>query len=119
MMDVDHFKEVNDTYGHLTGSKTLEEIGHCIMGAMRSGDGASRFGGEEFSAFLLDAEIGQALVAAERIRSVIQAHGFTVIRSGRTLGEATARRQRDPAREISDRPEDTSPRRSPRHASPG
>lgn len=83
MMDVDHFKEVNDTYGHLTGSKTLEEIGHCIMSAMRSGDGASRFGGEEFSAFLLDAEIGQALVAAERIRSVIQNHGFTVIRSGK------------------------------------
>ena len=53
------------------------------MGAMRSGDGASRFGGEEFAAFLLDAEIGQALVAAERIRAVIQSNGFTVIRAGK------------------------------------
>ncbi|QYO64954.1 sensor domain-containing diguanylate cyclase [Leptolyngbya sp. 7M] len=72
MMDVDHFKNVNDTYGHLTGSKTLEEIGRVITGIMRSGDAAARFGGEEFAAFLLDAEIGQALVAAERIRTTIE-----------------------------------------------
>ncbi|MFL6466412.1 MAG: GGDEF domain-containing protein, partial [Pyrinomonadaceae bacterium] len=73
MMDIDHFKNVNDTYGHLTGSKTIEEIGACIMNCVRSGDAASRFGGEEFAAFLLDAEITQALIAAERIRSVIEA----------------------------------------------
>src|SRR5690606_6001509 len=72
VMDVDHFKKVNDTYGHLTGSKTLEEIGQCIISIMRSGDAASRFGGEEFAAFLLDADLAQGLVAAERIRSVIE-----------------------------------------------
>ena len=83
MMDVDFFKIVNDTFGHLTGSKTLEEIGYCIMQNLRSGDVAARFGGEEFAAFLLDAEIGQALVAAERIRSEIESQGFTVIRQGR------------------------------------
>lgn len=83
MMDVDHFKLVNDTYGHLTGSKTLEEIGYVIMQNLRSGDVASRFGGEEFAAFLLDAEIGQALVAAERIRAEIENAKFTVIRHGK------------------------------------
>lgn len=83
VMDVDHFKKVNDTYGHLTGSKTLEEIGQCIIGIMRSGDAASRFGGEEFSAFLLDADLAQGLVAAERIRSVIENHEFSVIRQGK------------------------------------
>ncbi|MBK7708657.1 MAG: GGDEF domain-containing protein [Acidobacteria bacterium] len=83
MMDVDFFKNVNDTYGHLTGSKTLEEIGYCIMQNLRSGDVASRFGGEEFAAFLLDASLGQALVAAERIRSEIENADFTVIRQGR------------------------------------
>ncbi len=83
MMDVDHFKKVNDTYGHLTGSKTLEEIGQCITEIMRSGDAAARFGGEEFAAFLLDAEMGQALVAAERIRSVIEDKAFSVIRHGK------------------------------------
>src|SRR5687768_4620214 len=84
MMDVDHFKNVNDTYGHLTGSKTLEENGGLIIGIMRSGDAAARFGGEEFAAFLLDADIAQALVAAERIRSVIESRDFTVVRTGKS-----------------------------------
>ena len=85
MMDVDHFKNVNDTYGHLTGSKTLEEIGTVIIEVMRSGDAAARFGGEEFAAFLLDAEVPQAMVAAERIRSVIEGQGFSVIRTGKPV----------------------------------
>jgi diguanylate cyclase (GGDEF)-like protein len=85
MMDVDYFKNVNDTYGHLTGSKTLEEIGASIIVSMRSGDAAARFGGEEFAAFLLDAEIGQAMVAAERIRAVIEAQEFTVVRTGKPV----------------------------------
>ncbi len=83
MMDLDHFKNVNDTYGHLTGSKTIEEVGESIMNCVRSGDAAARFGGEEFAAFLLDAEIGQALIAAERIREAIQDRKFSVIRQGR------------------------------------
>ncbi len=87
MMDVDFFKNVNDTYGHLTGSKTLEEIGYTITQNLRSGDVAARFGGEEFAAFLLHAEIGQGLVAAERIRSEIEKQEFTVIRQGKPAGE--------------------------------
>jgi diguanylate cyclase (GGDEF)-like protein len=83
MMDIDHFKLVNDTYGHLTGSKTIEEVGECIMNCVRSGDAAARFGGEEFAAFLLDAEMSQALIAAERIRTIIEAREFSVIRQGR------------------------------------
>jgi diguanylate cyclase (GGDEF)-like protein len=83
MMDVDHFKAVNDTYGHLTGSKTLEEIGLCISRNLRVGDAAARFGGEEFAAFLLDAELSQGLIAAERFRAEIENHKFSVIRQGR------------------------------------
>lgn len=82
MMDIDHFKLVNDTYGHLTGSKTLEEIGNSIINCLRNGDAAARFGGEEFAAFLLDAEIGQAIVAAERIRDEIEKRKFTIMRQG-------------------------------------
>lgn len=85
MMDIDYFKLVNDTYGHLTGSKTLEEIGNSIINCLRSGDAAARFGGEEFAAFLLDAEIGQAIVAAERIRTEIEAREFSVMRQGKPL----------------------------------
>lgn len=87
MMDVDFFKNVNDTYGHLTGSKTLEEIGYTITQNLRSGDVAARFGGEEFAAFLLHAEIGQGLVAAERMRSEIEKQDFTVIRHGKSSEE--------------------------------
>ena len=83
MMDIDHFKGVNDTYGHLTGSRTLEEIGSCITKILRSGDAAARFGGEEFAAFLLDAELAQGLVAAERIRAEIEKQDFSVLRHGK------------------------------------
>lgn len=85
MMDIDFFKNVNDSYGHLTGSKTLEEIGMCIMGTLRSGDVASRFGGEEFAAFLLDADIQQGLIAAERIRQEIESQEFSVIKQGKVV----------------------------------
>ncbi len=80
MMDLDHFKQVNDTYGHLVGSQTLEEIGAVIKRALRAGDVAARFGGEEFAAFLLDADYAQALVAAERVRSAIEKTAFLAVR---------------------------------------
>jgi two-component system cell cycle response regulator len=85
MMDIDHFKQVNDTYGHLTGSKTLEEIGLCIMYNLRSGDVAARFGGEEFAAFLLDAELSQGIIAAERIRESIEDQDFSIVKQGKAL----------------------------------
>lgn len=80
MMDLDHFKEVNDTYGHLVGSKTLEETGRVIKEALRAGDVASRFGGEEFAAFLLDANYAQGLIAAERVRVAVAEELFPVTR---------------------------------------
>jgi two-component system cell cycle response regulator len=80
MMDLDHFKQVNDTYGHLVGSKTLEETGRIIKEALRAGDVASRFGGEEFAAFLLDANYAQGLIAAERVRAAVADKLFPVIR---------------------------------------
>jgi len=82
MMDLDHFKEVNDTYGHLVGSETLEEVGVVIKNSLRAGDVAARFGGEEFAAFLMDADYSQALVAAERVRSAIEKHEFPAVRRG-------------------------------------
>lgn len=82
MMDGDNFKNVNDTFGHMTGSKTIEEIGFAIMTNLRSGDAAARFGGDEFAAFLLDADLAQGLVAAERIRASVAEHDFSVLRPG-------------------------------------
>jgi len=82
MMDIDYFKEVNDTYGHLVGSETLEDIGAIIKGSLRAGDVGARFGGEEFAAFLLDADYSQGLVAAERVRAAIEKHEFSAVRRG-------------------------------------
>lgn len=82
MMDLDHFKLVNDTYGHLIGSQTLEDIGQLITHALRAGDVAARFGGEEFAAFLLDADCAQALVAADRVRRAVESHDFAATRRG-------------------------------------
>lgn len=76
MMDLDHFKAVNDNYGHLVGNRTLQDVGVIIKAALRSGDVAARFGGEEFAAFLLDADYLQGLVAAERVRRGIEQSVF-------------------------------------------
>src|SRR5947209_18146606 len=82
MMDIDHFKAVNDTHAHLAGSQTLEAVGSLITHALRAGDVAARFGGEEFAAFMLNADCAQGLVAAERVRSTIEEHTFAAVRRG-------------------------------------
>jgi two-component system cell cycle response regulator len=91
MMDIDYFKLVNDSYGHLVGSQTLEEMGGVLKGALRAGDVAARFGGEEFAAFLLDADYAQGLVAAERVRSAIEKHEFAAVRKGTSEDPRTHR----------------------------
>jgi two-component system, cell cycle response regulator len=82
MMDLDHFKSVNDNYGHLVGNRTLQDVGVIIKAALRSGDVAARFGGEEFAAFLLDADYLQGLVAAERVRRGIEQSLFVAATTG-------------------------------------
>ncbi len=82
MADLDFFKEVNDTFGHLVGSETLEEVGAVIKKSLRAGDVGARFGGEEFAAFLLDADYAQGVIAAERIRAAIEKHEFPAVRRG-------------------------------------
>jgi len=77
MMDLDHFKAVNDNYGHLVGNQTLQQVGAIIKAALRSGDVAARFGGEEFAACLLDADYLQGLVAAERVRRGVEEAVFS------------------------------------------
>lgn len=84
MMDLDHFKDVNDKYGHLAGSETLEEVGGVIKNSLRAGDVGARFGGEEFAAFLLDADYAQGMVAAERVRAAIENYDFPAVRRGST-----------------------------------
>jgi len=72
MLDIDHFKRVNDRYGHLTGDEVLEKIATLIRRNIRDTDVAGRYGGEEFIIILPQADLSSALVLAERIRGIIE-----------------------------------------------
>ncbi len=71
MFDLDHFKNVNDTYGHLVGDKVLINIAKIALAAIRTGDVLLRYGGEEFMCILPDANKNEALIIAERIRTMV------------------------------------------------
>lgn len=77
-MDIDHFKHVNDTYGHLAGDKVLMEIGSLIKQCCRSNDIISRNGGEEFTTILTDCPLEKAAEIAERIRKTVESHKFAI-----------------------------------------
>ena len=76
MVDIDHFKSINDTYGHLAGDQAIRSIGSILREQLRSTDRIGRYGGEEFSAILPDTELETGLAVAERLRAVIEATGF-------------------------------------------
>ena len=71
MLDLDHFKQVNDNMGHAIGDQVLANVAAVMRGAMRSRDFAGRYGGEEFAILLPDTEIASALRIAERVRAAI------------------------------------------------
>lgn len=74
MLDIDHFKKVNDKYGHPLGDKLLREVGQIIKKNARGIDTVTRYGGEEFCIVLLDTNIRLACDIAERIRNAIENH---------------------------------------------
>ncbi|MBI5519180.1 MAG: sensor domain-containing diguanylate cyclase [Desulfovibrio sp.] len=73
MIDIDHFKNVNDTYGHPVGDKYLVHIAGCITSAIRESDMAARYGGEEFLVLAPNASLQEARTLAERIRQAVAA----------------------------------------------
>jgi diguanylate cyclase (GGDEF)-like protein len=75
-IDLDHFKSVNDTYGHLIGSKLLAEIGYLVKAQLRLIDFAFRYGGDEFVVLLPQTGKDQALVVAKRLRDGMRATQF-------------------------------------------
>lgn len=68
LLDIDHFKDYNDAYGHLEGDKVLIKIGEKIEGALRMMDSAYRYGGEEFTIILPETSGQEAVTVADRIR---------------------------------------------------
>ncbi|MCP4300782.1 MAG: sensor domain-containing diguanylate cyclase [Gammaproteobacteria bacterium] len=73
MLDIDHFKRVNDNWGHAAGDAVLREIAQRIESQVRASDVAARYGGEEFVVLLPGTEVASALLLAERIRVAVSA----------------------------------------------
>lgn len=96
VIDVDHFKSINDSFGHQTGDEALKMISSAVAGCIRDGDLIGRIGGEEFAVFLTGADEREAAVIAERIRAAVadltlsagngETRGLTV-----SIGGATGR----------------------------
>lgn len=93
MMDIDHFKSINDTYGHRAGDRALKLVVKVMKSVMREGDILCRYGGEEFMAILPGADCDNAQEVAERIRRRISdthlEHGDQIIPITISIGMAS------------------------------
>lgn len=76
LADVDHFKQYNDTHGHLAGDAALVTIAEILRRTTRGVDSVARYGGEEFVVMLIEAPLSTALIVAERIRARVAAEAF-------------------------------------------
>ncbi|SIO26898.1 GGDEF domain-containing protein [Halodesulfovibrio marinisediminis] len=74
--DIDNFKRINDTYGHLAGDAVLKEFSNILSTSLRTSDYIARFGGEEFAVLLPCTAASHAIALAERIRGQIEQHAF-------------------------------------------
>ncbi|NQT05916.1 MAG: CHASE2 domain-containing protein [Candidatus Omnitrophica bacterium] len=93
MSDIDHFKKINDTHGHQAGDFILKEVASIFMSCCRQLDIPSRYGGEEFIMMLPGADVNDAAMVAERVRSKVEKHAFKmgdkVYKANISLGVAT------------------------------
>ena len=73
MLDIDHFKKINDTHGHLAGDQVLQAVARCISSCVRPQDTVARYGGEEFAIVMPDCQAAYGETVAERIRQSVAA----------------------------------------------
>jgi diguanylate cyclase (GGDEF)-like protein len=94
MLDLDHFKEINDVHGHLAGDAVLARTGTLLREALRASDHKNRYGGEEFLLVLPDTTAENARTVAEMLRGAIAraavAHADRVLRVTASFGVTTA-----------------------------
>jgi len=101
LFDIDHFKNTNDTYGHLAGDEVLRRLSGVVMQQLRTEDTFARYGGEEFAIVLRDTDDERAFIIAERVRRAIESTKFTFERQTIpvtiSLGVATLHGQNFPS----------------------
>ena len=76
MFDIDHFKQINDTYGHLAGDYVLKHLALVLRGRIRREDILARYGGEEFAVILPEIDNANALQTGEKVRSIVERASF-------------------------------------------
>jgi diguanylate cyclase (GGDEF)-like protein len=93
LMDIDHFKKFNDTYGHPVGDLVLQMVAKALQGSIRNTDYCARYGGEEFVVVLIQADEAQSRVLAERIRKAVESlqiqNDDKILRVTVSIGSAT------------------------------
>ncbi|MCP4116655.1 MAG: GGDEF domain-containing protein [Desulfobacteraceae bacterium] len=89
MIDLDHFKRVNDTYGHLVGDSILKAFAAMLKQQVKGKDTPARFGGEEFIIMLPDTRLAQARAVAENLRVLLATREWKHKESGRAMGRIT------------------------------
>ena len=89
MLDVDHFKRVNDTYGHHTGDLVLRLIGRLLSESVKGRDTSARYGGEEFAVLLIGADLKAGATVANRIRFELQTKHLVKKRPTDEFGKIT------------------------------
>ncbi len=72
MFDLDHFKKINDAYGHAFGDEVLRGIASLCRERLREADPIGRYGGEEFAALIVEADLEQARIVGERLRMEVE-----------------------------------------------
>lgn len=87
MMDMDHFKQVNDTYGHNVGDEVLKELSKRIVQCTRGADLVARYGGEEFVVVMPETDVGNATEVAERIRRAVERDPFVISHAVGTINK--------------------------------
>lgn len=78
LFDIDHFKQINDTYGHVAGDSVLRQLARVVKPRLRQQDVLARVGGEEFAVLLPEVEPAGAVVAAEKVRRLVESARFLV-----------------------------------------
>jgi diguanylate cyclase (GGDEF)-like protein len=107
ILDIDHFKQVNDNHGHQIGDQVLSELGTTITSITRENDIVARYGGEEFAIILPEAELPEACDCAEKIRKAIEKKGF-ILEDGSflnlttSIGVASAGRIKIPVKDVAE-----------------
>ena len=100
LMDVDHFKQYNDTYGHQAGDEVLRQVAQILQAHVREGDFVARYGGEEFVVVLPRADLESAVAVAERLRRAVESAEWSLRPVTGSFGVACARPDMETRQEL-------------------